>query len=149
VARVSFFFRDVRFSLAWWAYTFPVTSAAIATAVYASAMTSALNQALAVGMSGVPSVTDDGVLATTVFRAFVRRDLLPNDVSIAIRQDPQAPPHLQRRPQGGVGDEQRQQQRAAHPDGVRPRQSQSRTVACPARLPVGGLPVQLFGPFCW
>ncbi|XP_066338635.1 S-type anion channel SLAH3-like [Miscanthus floridulus] len=90
VARVSFFFRGVRFSLAWWAYTFPVTSAAIATAVYASAMTSALTQALAVGLSAVASVTVAGVLATTVYRAFVRRDLFPNDVSIAIRRRPKA-----------------------------------------------------------
>ena len=90
VARVSFFFRGVRFSLAWWAYTFPVTSAAIATAVYASAMTSALTQALSVGLSAVASVTVAGVLATTVYRAFVRRDLFPNDVSIAIRRRPKA-----------------------------------------------------------
>jgi tellurite resistance protein TehA-like permease len=90
VARVSFFFRGVRFSLAWWAYTFPVTSAAIATVVYASAMTSALNQALAVGLSAVASVTVAGVLAATVYRAFVRRDLFPNDVSIAIRRRPKA-----------------------------------------------------------
>ncbi|XP_066366900.1 S-type anion channel SLAH2-like [Miscanthus floridulus] len=90
VARVSFFFRGVRFSLAWWAYTFPVTSAAMATAVYASAMTSALTQALAVGLSAVASVTVAGVLATTVYRAFVRRDLFPNDVSIAIRRRPKA-----------------------------------------------------------
>ncbi|CAD6271039.1 unnamed protein product [Miscanthus lutarioriparius] len=90
VARVSFFFRGVRFSLAWWAYTFPVTSAAIATAVYASAMTSALTQALAVGLSAVASVTVAGVLATTVYRAFVRRDLFPNDMSIAIRRRPKA-----------------------------------------------------------
>jgi tellurite resistance protein TehA-like permease len=90
VARVSFFFRGVRFSLAWWAYTFPVTSAAIATTVYASAVTNALTQALAVGLSAVASVTVAGVLATTVYHAFVRWDLFPNDVSIAIRRRPRA-----------------------------------------------------------
>ena len=46
------FFRGFRFSLAWWAYTFPMTSVAIATAVYASAVTNVLTRAMAVGLSG-------------------------------------------------------------------------------------------------
>jgi hypothetical protein len=85
VVRINLF-RGVRFSLAWWAYTFPMTSVAIATAVYSSAVTNVLTQALAVGLSGVASVTVTGVLVTTVYRAFVRKDLLPNDVSIAVTQ---------------------------------------------------------------
>ncbi|KAJ1264287.1 hypothetical protein BS78_09G251800 [Paspalum vaginatum] len=89
-SRVRFFFRGVRFSLAWWAYTFPMTSAAIATAVFASAVTNALTRALAVALAAVASVTVAGVLSTTVYRAFVRRDLFPNDVSIAIRRRPKA-----------------------------------------------------------
>ena len=80
-------FRGVRFSLAWWAYTFPMTSVAIATAVYASAVTNVLTRALAVGLSAVASVTVAGVLVTT---AFVRKDLFPNDVSIAVTQRPKA-----------------------------------------------------------
>ncbi|PWZ15990.1 S-type anion channel SLAH2 [Zea mays] len=83
-------FRGVRFSLAWWAYTFPMTSVAIAAAVYASAVTNVLTRALAVGLSGVATVTVVGVLMTTVYRAFVRKDLFPNDVSIAITQRPKA-----------------------------------------------------------
>jgi tellurite resistance protein TehA-like permease len=101
VARVSFFFRGVRFSLAWWAYTFPVTSAAIATVVYASAMNSALNQAPAVGLSAFAYVTVAGVLAATVYRSFVRRERRrvhrhPAAAQGQVRQDPQAHPHLQR-----------------------------------------------------
>ena len=84
------FFRGVRFSLAWWAYTFPMTSAAIATMLYASAVTTVLTRALAVGLSGIASVTVTGVLVATVYHAFVRRDLFPNDVSIAITQRPKA-----------------------------------------------------------
>ncbi|XP_062181335.1 S-type anion channel SLAH2-like [Phragmites australis] len=82
------FFRGVRFSLAWWAYTFPMTSAAIVTALYASEVTNVLTRALAVGLAGIASVTVTGVLVTTMYHAFVRRDLFPNDVSIAITQRP-------------------------------------------------------------
>ena len=89
VVRINLF-RGVRFSLAWWAYTFPMTSVAIATAVYASAVTNVLTRALAVGLSGVATVTVAGVLVTTVYRAFVRKDLFPNDVSIAVTQRPKA-----------------------------------------------------------
>ncbi|CAL5096479.1 unnamed protein product [Urochloa decumbens] len=84
------FFRGVRFSLAWWAYTFPVTSAAIATAVFATEVENALTRAMAVTLAGVASVTVVGVLAATVYHAFVRGDLFPNDVSIAIRRRPRA-----------------------------------------------------------
>ncbi|XP_025806611.1 S-type anion channel SLAH2-like [Panicum hallii] len=89
VVRVKFF-RGVRFSLAWWAYTFPMTSAAIATAIFASEVSNALTRALAVVLAGVASVTVAGVLAATMYHAFVRRDLFPNDVSIAVRRRPKA-----------------------------------------------------------
>jgi hypothetical protein len=87
VVRINFF-RGVRFSLAWWAYTFPMTSAAIATTLYASEVSTVLTRALAVGLSGIASVTVTGVLVTTMYHAFVRKDLFPNDVSIAITQRP-------------------------------------------------------------
>ncbi|CAL4909764.1 unnamed protein product [Urochloa decumbens] len=89
VVRINFF-RGFRFSLAWWAYTFPMTSAAIATTLYASAVTNVLTRALAVGLAGIASVTVAGVLVATMYHAFVRRDLFPNDVSIAITQRPKA-----------------------------------------------------------
>ncbi|XP_062197663.1 S-type anion channel SLAH2-like [Phragmites australis] len=87
VVRINFF-RGVRFSLAWWAYTFPMTSAAIATTLYASEVTNLLTRALAVGLAGIASVTVTGVLVATMYHAFVCKDLFPNDVSIAITQRP-------------------------------------------------------------
>ncbi|CAM0953515.1 unnamed protein product [Alopecurus aequalis] len=83
VVRVNLF-RGFRFSLAWWAYTFPMTSAALATVLYASEVDNILTRALAVGLSGIAAVTVTGVLATTVYHAFVLKDMFPNDVSIAI-----------------------------------------------------------------
>ncbi|KAJ1284384.1 hypothetical protein BS78_03G199900 [Paspalum vaginatum] len=78
------FFRGFRFSLAWWAYTFPMTGASIATITYATAVTNVLTRTLSIGLSGMATVTVAGLLVTTVFHAFVLRDLFPNDVSIAI-----------------------------------------------------------------
>ncbi|XP_020151237.1 S-type anion channel SLAH2 [Aegilops tauschii subsp. strangulata] len=83
VVRVNLF-RGFRFSLAWWAYTFPMTSVALATVLYASEVDNVLTRSLAVGLSGIAVVTVTGVLATTMYHAFVRKDLFPNDVSIAI-----------------------------------------------------------------
>ncbi|CAO2204039.1 unnamed protein product [Urochloa humidicola] len=78
------FFRGFRFSLAWWAYTFPMTGASVATITYATEVTNVLTRALSIGLSGISTVTVAGLLVTTVFHAFVLRDLFPNDVSIAI-----------------------------------------------------------------
>ncbi|KAF6992311.1 hypothetical protein CFC21_009317 [Triticum aestivum] len=83
VVRINLF-RGFKFSLAWWAYTFPMTSVALATVLYASEVKNILTQALAVGLSGIAVVTVTGVLATTMYHAFVSKDLFPNDVSIAI-----------------------------------------------------------------
>ncbi|XP_037417210.1 S-type anion channel SLAH2-like [Triticum dicoccoides] len=85
VMRVNLF-RVLRFSLAWWAYTFPMTSVALATVLYSSEVNNMLTQMVAVGLSGIAVVTVIGVLATTVYHAFVCGDLFPNDVSIAIMQ---------------------------------------------------------------
>ncbi|KAG8056141.1 hypothetical protein GUJ93_ZPchr0001g32359 [Zizania palustris] len=78
------FFRGFRFSLAWWAYTFPMTGASIATITYATEVTNVLTRALSIGLAGISTVTVAGLLVTTVFHAFVLKDLFPNDVSIAI-----------------------------------------------------------------
>jgi tellurite resistance protein TehA-like permease len=93
VVRINLFFRGVRFSLAWWAYTFPMTSVAIATTMYASSVNSLVSRALAIGLAGIASVTVTGVLVATMYHAFVRKDLFPNDVSIAIMQRPNKPNH--------------------------------------------------------
>ncbi|KAI5000672.1 hypothetical protein ZWY2020_010631 [Hordeum vulgare] len=78
------FFTGFRFSLAWWAYTFPMTGASIATITYATEVTNVLTRTLSIGLSGIATVTVAGLLVTTMFHAFVLRDLFPNDVSIAI-----------------------------------------------------------------
>jgi hypothetical protein len=78
------FFRGFRFSLAWWAYTFPMTGASIATITYATVVTNIFTRALSIGLSGIATVTVAGLLVSTIFHAFVLRDLFPNDVSIAI-----------------------------------------------------------------
>ncbi|KAK1698459.1 hypothetical protein QYE76_015156 [Lolium multiflorum] len=73
VVRVNLF-RGFRFSLAWWAYTFPMTSVALATVLYASEVDNVEMRAMAVGLSGISAVTVTGVLATTVYHAFMRGD---------------------------------------------------------------------------
>ncbi|XBJ12943.1 hypothetical protein VPH35_017370 [Triticum aestivum] len=88
VVRINLF-RGVRFSLTWWAYTFPLTSAALATVLYASEVDNMLTRALAVGLAGIATVTVIGVMVSTVYHAFVSKDIFPNDVCIAItRQRP-------------------------------------------------------------
>jgi hypothetical protein len=61
-----------------------MTSVALASVLYASEVDNIFTRALAVGLSAIAAVTVTGVLATTVYHAFVRGDLFPNDVSIAI-----------------------------------------------------------------
>ncbi|RRT75579.1 hypothetical protein B296_00025214 [Ensete ventricosum] len=78
------FFRGFRFSLAWWAYTFPTTGFSIATIKYSTEITNAFTQALSVGFSAISTFTVTALLISTIIHAFVLRDLFPNDISIAI-----------------------------------------------------------------
>ncbi|KAL5202642.1 hypothetical protein ABZP36_013594 [Zizania latifolia] len=78
------FFRGFRFSLAWWAYTFPMTSAAIASIRYTTEVDNAFTKALCVALSAVATLTVTGLFATTMVHAFVLRKLFPNDIAIAI-----------------------------------------------------------------
>ncbi|KAK8503888.1 hypothetical protein V6N12_019058 [Hibiscus sabdariffa] len=78
------FFRGIKFSLAWWAYTFPMTSAAIATMRYSSAVTNLVTQTLAVILSLIATLMVTSLLVTTILHAFVLQDLFPNDIAIAI-----------------------------------------------------------------
>ncbi|KAL4361898.1 hypothetical protein GQ457_04G038450 [Hibiscus cannabinus] len=73
-----------RFSLAWWAYTFPMSSAAIATMRYSSAVTNLVTQTLAVILSLIATLMVTSLLVTTILHAFVLQDLFPNDIAIAI-----------------------------------------------------------------
>ncbi|KAL5230916.1 hypothetical protein ABZP36_029692 [Zizania latifolia] len=78
------FFRGFRFSLAWWAYTFPMTGAAIASIRYSTEVDNAFTKVLCVALSVVATLTVTGLLATTMVHAFVLRKLFPNDIAIAI-----------------------------------------------------------------
>ncbi|XP_068660140.1 S-type anion channel SLAH2-like [Aristolochia californica] len=78
------FFRGFRFSLAWWAYTFPMTGAAIATIKYAAEVRNPVTQALSTLLTAISTFTVTALLVTTVVHAFVLRDLFPNDIAIAI-----------------------------------------------------------------
>ncbi|XP_042032164.1 S-type anion channel SLAH3-like [Salvia splendens] len=78
------FFRGFRFSLAWWAYTCPMTGAAIATMRYSSAVTCRATQILAVTLCVVATVAVAALFVNTVVHAVVHRDLFPNDMVIAI-----------------------------------------------------------------
>ncbi|KAK4431398.1 S-type anion channel SLAH3 [Sesamum alatum] len=80
------FFRGFRFSLAWWAYTFPMTGAAIATIRYSDVATSLVTKALTVVLCIVATLIVSALLVTTIIHAFVLRDLFPNDIAIAISE---------------------------------------------------------------
>ncbi|XP_073131518.1 S-type anion channel SLAH2-like [Henckelia pumila] len=80
------FFRGFRFSLAWWAYTFPMTGAAVATIRYSTAVTSTVTKTLTVALCIVATLTVAALLVITIIHAFVLRDLFPNDIAIAISE---------------------------------------------------------------
>jgi hypothetical protein len=79
-------FRGFRFSLAWWAYTFPMTSAAIASIRYSSEVKNVFTQALCIGLWVAATLTVTALFFTTLLHAVVLRDLFPNDISIAITE---------------------------------------------------------------
>ncbi|KAL6291469.1 hypothetical protein ACE6H2_008979 [Prunus campanulata] len=78
------FFRGFKFSLTWWAYTFPMTGAAIATIRYSNEVTNAVTQTLAVILSLTATIIVTILLITTILHCFVIQDLFPNDIAIAI-----------------------------------------------------------------
>ncbi|WOG90818.1 hypothetical protein DCAR_0310064 [Daucus carota subsp. sativus] len=73
-----------QFSLAWWAYTFPMTGAAIATLRYSLEVSNVVTKSLSILLCTVATFTVTALLVTTIFHAFVRWDLFPNDIAIAI-----------------------------------------------------------------
>ncbi|KXG31513.1 S-type anion channel SLAH2 isoform X2 [Sorghum bicolor] len=79
-------FRGFSFSLAWWAYTFPMTSAAIASIRYSSEVKNAFTQCMCIGLSAAATLAVAALFLTTLLHAVVYRDLFPNDISIAITE---------------------------------------------------------------
>lgn len=79
--------------MAWWAYTFPMTGAAVSTIRYSNEVTNVATQALAVILSVVATLTITALFITTVLHAFVLQDLFPNDIPIAISDKNPNKPH--------------------------------------------------------
>eukprot|EP00252_Welwitschia_mirabilis_P010547 TRINITY_DN2384_c0_g1_i3.p1 TRINITY_DN2384_c0_g1~~TRINITY_DN2384_c0_g1_i3.p1 ORF type:complete len:475 (+),score=62.95 TRINITY_DN2384_c0_g1_i3:177-1601(+) len=77
-------FLGFRFSISWWAYTYPMTSASIATIRYTEQVTTKFTQGLSVLLSLVACVTVFSILITTILHAFVWKTLFPNDLAIAL-----------------------------------------------------------------
>ncbi|KAF8089984.1 hypothetical protein N665_0493s0039 [Sinapis alba] len=82
------FFRGIKFSLSWWAYTFPMTGAAIATIRYATVVRSTMTQVMCVILCTIATLVVFALLVITIVHAFVLRDLFPNDNAIAISTRP-------------------------------------------------------------
>ncbi|KAL2922130.1 S-type anion channel SLAH3 [Bienertia sinuspersici] len=82
------FFRGFRFSLAWWAYTFPMTGAAIATIRYSNEVPNWVTRSLALFLTAVSTLVVTSLLVTTLLHAFVFRKLFPNDIAISISNRP-------------------------------------------------------------
>ncbi|ESW24100.1 hypothetical protein PHAVU_004G102800 [Phaseolus vulgaris] len=78
------FFRGFTFSLAWWAYTFPMTGAAIATIRYSNQVTNGVTKTLCVILSIISTLIVVALLVSTILHAFVFKNLFPNDLVIAI-----------------------------------------------------------------
>nr|GMD99109.1 guard cell S-type anion channel SLAC1 [Ipomoea batatas] len=83
VVRINFF-RGFRFSVAWWSYTFPMTTASIATIKYAEQAPSVISKGLAVTLSFMSSTMVFLLFISTLLHAFVWCTLFPNDYAIAI-----------------------------------------------------------------
>lgn len=73
-----------RFSVAWWAYSFPMTAAAIASIHYSQQVPSYISKGIAIFLSVVASVTVLILFCLTFLHAVVWRSLFPNDMAIAI-----------------------------------------------------------------
>ncbi|XP_054825397.1 guard cell S-type anion channel SLAC1 [Prosopis cineraria] len=83
VVRINFF-TGFRFSVAWWSYTFPMTTASVATIKYAEQVPSVISKGLALGLSFMSSTMVCVLFVSTFLHAFVWHTLFPNDLAIAI-----------------------------------------------------------------
>ncbi|KAJ4759419.1 Guard cell S-type anion channel SLAC1 [Rhynchospora pubera] len=86
VVRIEFF-RGFRFSVAWWSYTFPMTTASLASIRYAEEAPCFFSKGLALGLSMTSSTMVALLFVSTLLHAFVWRSLFPNDLAIAITKD--------------------------------------------------------------
>lgn len=82
VVRINFF-RGFRFSVAWWAYTFPMTAASVATIKYTEEVKCNATIALSLALSIISFTTVLTLFAATILHA-ISGSLFPNDLAIAI-----------------------------------------------------------------
>ncbi|KAJ0959941.1 hypothetical protein J5N97_000281 [Dioscorea zingiberensis] len=76
-------FRGIQvLSLAWWAYTFPLTGAPIATIWYSNEVENVLTRTLSVALSSISTFALTAVFVSTFIHGFVLHDLFPNDIPI-------------------------------------------------------------------
>ncbi|KAF5175300.1 Guard cell s-type anion channel slac1 [Thalictrum thalictroides] len=83
VVRISFFW-GCRFSVAWWSYTFPMTTVSLATIKYAEQVPCVLTKVLALSLSFMSSTMVSVLFVSTILHAFLWHSLFPNDLAIAI-----------------------------------------------------------------
>ncbi|MED6133974.1 Guard cell S-type anion channel slac1 [Stylosanthes scabra] len=88
VVRINFF-TGFRFSVAWWSYTFPMTTASVATIKYAEQVPCVMSKGLALGLSFMSSTMVSVLFVSTLLHAFVWKTLFPNDLAIAITKKKQ------------------------------------------------------------
>ena len=73
--------------MAWWSYTFPMTTASLATIKYAEAVPSGVTKAMVLALSAMSSTMVAVLFVSTLLHAFVWRTLFPNDLAIAITKN--------------------------------------------------------------
>ncbi|XP_023538660.1 guard cell S-type anion channel SLAC1 [Cucurbita pepo subsp. pepo] len=83
VVRINFF-TGFRFSVAWWSYTFSMTTASVATIKYAEHVPTVVSKGLALALSFMSSTMVSLLFVSTLLHAFVWKTLFPNDLAIAI-----------------------------------------------------------------
>ncbi|CAI0414004.1 unnamed protein product [Linum tenue] len=83
VVRVKFF-TGFRFSVAWWSYTFPMTTASVATIKYAEHVPCIPSKVLVLILSFMSTTMVLMLFVSTLLHGFVWRTLFPNDLAIAI-----------------------------------------------------------------
>ncbi|KAF8412216.1 hypothetical protein HHK36_000176 [Tetracentron sinense] len=72
------FYPIYRFSLSCWAYSFPMTGAAIAAIKYSNEVTNILTRSLAVILSAICTITVATLVICTIYHGVVLQDLCPN-----------------------------------------------------------------------
>ncbi|KAF9614673.1 hypothetical protein IFM89_019801 [Coptis chinensis] len=83
VVRINLFW-GFRFSVAWWSYTFPMTTVSLATIKYAEQVPCILSKSLALTLSFTSSTMVFVLFISTLLHAFMWQTLFPNDLAIAI-----------------------------------------------------------------